>query len=330
MKSTWTRSARHARALAAVFLLALLPVGCAEPEPIPDLEVTGPPDGFEMGSRLMTSPSKMEVRLTVPGQGTVKVPRFNGTFFYRQEAPESTSATLLFRPDQFEDVDGTLSQTLIDALDFDHHPFFAFQSHTAEVSGDGVELKGKLIVKERETDATLRLQSPGEVAVNEEGGRWIRIKADMDVSTVALDLESLGDRLRFDIDLFLKGYTARSAEKTGIDPAALDKSPPSLPGKAEELSDAGWYLILTGRYPEAIAAFDRSLEKDPSIVNTYLRRGDAYLFDGQYGKALGTYRAMSEYMPVHPHMMELSKILDREYLTPESLQAANREWLARQ
>ena len=61
-------------------------------------------------------------------------------------------------------------------------------------------------------------------------------------------------------------------------------------------------------------------------ANAYLRRGDAYVFNGQYGLAVGTYRLMWDYMPVHPHLIELRKVLDGEYLTPATLSASNKQW----
>ena len=59
-----------------------------------------------------------------------------------------------------------------------------------------------------------------------------------------------------------------------------------------------------------------------------MRRGDAYAFNRQYGKAVGTYRLMWDIMPVHPHLIELRKVLAGEYLTPQSLQASNNQWKA--
>ena len=76
----------------ALTLLVELACACqAQAVSIPDLEVAGPVAGFEMGSRLMTSAKSMEVTLSVPGKGTVRLPKFNGTFFYRHSRPEATS-----------------------------------------------------------------------------------------------------------------------------------------------------------------------------------------------------------------------------------------------
>ncbi len=320
----------RAPSLFLVVAVLLAGSGCTEPVPIPDLAVAGPSADFEMGSRLMTSSKKMEVRLTIPGKGTVRIPKFNGTFFYRESEPQATTGTLLFRPDQFEDLEGSLAAELVQAFEFDEHPFFAFQSRSASTTPDGIDLEGRLIVKDRQADVTLRLRSPGPVAVDAEGDRWVEIGAELQADAHALGLGALGDVLLFDFDLFLRGYTVTSVEKTGVDVAALNRSPPELPSGADALSDAAWYLMLNDRFPEAIEVFDRSIAKDPSNVNTYLRRGDAYLFDGQYGKAMGTYRAMAEFLPVHPHIMELAKVLDQEYLTPATLHDANQRWVVRQ
>lgn len=325
---------RFQRTLApvALALSCLVSTSCinAAPVPIPDMEVAGPSDAFDMGSRLMTSPSRMTVRVTIPGKGTVKLPKFNGTFFYRHDQPQATTATLLLRPDEIEDVEGSVAEQLGKALDFEHHPFFAFQSRSASVTEQGIALAGTLIVKLQQADATLILESPGEVAVNDAGERFVEIHGGMTVKAAALGLGAIGDVLDFDFDFFLMNYTAASPKAKGVDTATLDNSPPRLPTDAEGLSNAGWYLILTGRYAEAIAAFDRSIELDPRNVNTYLRRGDAYLFNGDYGKAMGTYKAMTTYIPVHPHIMELTKVLDREYLTPAMLQEGSEKWLAKQ
>ena len=74
--------------------------------------------------------------------------------------------------------------------------------------------------------------------MNADGDRWIEIEAEMNVAAAELGLGSLGERLAFALDLYLKGYTPRSAEKTGINAADLDKNPPELPGGAQQLSDA--------------------------------------------------------------------------------------------
>ena len=314
--------------VAVTFLLAAatLPIQGAG-HPIPDVDVAGPADHFNMGSRLMTSGKRMTVRLTIPEQGTVRVPKFNGTFFYSPHNPEATTGTLLFRTDMFEKVKGKLAGLLTKELDFKTHPFFAFQSHSASKSNDDIDLKGKLIVKDRETEAVLRLVNPGSVAESRDGERWVKIQGEMSVDATALGLESLGSRLEFDLDLFLFNYTTASAKATGINSRALDREPPTLPKAADALSNSGWYLMLTQRYKEAIEAFDMSLDKDPNVVNVYLRRGDAYVFDGQYGKAVGTYRTVGDFfMPVHPHILELNKVLSGAYLTPDSLNAANQKW----
>ena len=52
----------------------------AQAPTIPNPDVSGPAPEFDMGSRLMTSGKRMEVWLTIPGKGKVKVPKFNGTF----------------------------------------------------------------------------------------------------------------------------------------------------------------------------------------------------------------------------------------------------------
>lgn len=307
-------------------ILGLASAGArAQGMPIPDLDVAGPAPEFEMDSRLMTSGKRMEVWLSIPKKGKAQLGNFNGTFFYRASKPEATTATLMFRADQFNDVEGSIAKELIEALDFDRHPFFAFQSRSASKTRKGVDLKGKLIVKDRESTATLQLKSPGKVAINDKAERWIAMKAVMEVSTADLGLDSLGKSIRFDFDVFLFNFTIDSVKQTGIDPAALDEDPPSLPSDADALSNAGWYLIYTKRFDEAIKAFDKSIEAKGAI-SAYLRRGDAYVFDGQYGKAMGTYKAMAQYMPTHPHLLELRKVLDGEYLTPSTLSVFSRMW----
>ena len=49
-----------------------------------------------------------------------------------------------------ENVEGRMAKELTKALDPGQHPFFAFQSRSAVATADGVDLKGKLIVKDRE------------------------------------------------------------------------------------------------------------------------------------------------------------------------------------
>ena len=308
--------------------LSLVSMGALAQAPaIPDLNVSGPNADFEMNSRLMTSGKRMEVWLTIPGKGKVKMPKFNGTFFYRDSNPQATSATLMFRSNEFVNVEGKMAKELTRALDFKNNPFFAFQSRSAAETATGVELRGKLIVKDRETDVTLQMKSPGEVAVDPaKNERWIAFEADMEVDASAVGLETLGEVLRFEFKMFLFNYTMESAIGTGIKTAALDRDPPRFPRDAESLSNAGWYLMYRKRFTEAIEAFDKSIELNPTYVSAYLRRGDAFAFNRQYGKAVGTYRLMWDIMPVHPHLIELRKVLAGEYLTPASLSDSNKRW----
>ncbi len=312
-----------------LFVIALPALGTAQPT-IKDIPVAGPSANFEMSSRLMTSGKRMKVAVGVPGAGKAAMAKFNGTFFYRHDQPEATSATLLLRTDGLEDLEGSVAKKLSDAFDFEHHPFIAFQSESASKSPGGVALKGTLIVKSRSTSATLHLVAPGKVEVNGKNESYLQAKGKMKVDTSELGLDSLGTTLEFDLDLFLFNYTTASAVATGISTSSLDRSPPALPKKADELSNAGWYLMLTHRYPEAIAAFDRSIEANPGGISAYFRRGDAYLFNGDYGKAMGTYQALSVMMPLQPHILELSKVLDNRRLTPASLQQLSKQWQARQ
>ena len=39
---------------------------------------------------------------------------------------------------------------------------------------------------------------------------------------------------------------------------------------------------------------------------------------------------MWDIMPVHPHLIELRKVLAGEYLSPRALNESNRQWLASQ
>ena len=55
----------------------------------------------------------------------------------------------------------------------------------------------------------------------------------MEVDASAVGLEALGDTVRFDFEMFLFNYTIESAEATGINPAALDRTPPRLPRDSE-------------------------------------------------------------------------------------------------
>ncbi len=324
------RANRFAAVGAGLVSLLALSTACAGQLQIEDMSVQGPPANFDMSSRLMTSGKRMKVSVEVPGVGRAALPHFNGTFFYRHDRPDATSATLLLRTDGLADVEGALAQELSDALDFDQHPFLSFQSASAQVTPDGLALHGTLIAKTEATQATLLIAGAGKVALNDKNESFLEAKGTIRVATTDLGLGHLGERLDIHLELFLFNYTRASAVATGIDPAALDRSPPVLPRDAEALSNAGWYLMLEQRYPEAIEAFDRSIEASPQNVSAYFRRGDAYVFNGDYGKAMGTYTALRAFMPLQPHILELSKVLDDQRLTPESLQAAGERWHATQ
>jgi tetratricopeptide (TPR) repeat protein len=75
-----------------------------------------------------------------------------------------------------------------------------------------------------------------------------------------------------------------------------------LPGK---MSAAGYYdygveHIKKGGFDEAIAAWEKVLELDPTMVNAYEKLGMAYYTQGRFDKAIEIYRKESELNPNNP------------------------------
>jgi len=78
------------------------------------------------------------------------------------------------------------------------------------------------------------------------------------------------------------------------------------------LSNAAWYLMLTGRVDDAIALFQASIDEKPDEWMTYLRQGDAYVFAGRYDEAIHNYMSMQEHYPTLPHIPEMLRLLGVE------------------
>lgn len=76
-----------------------------------------------------------------------------------------------------------------------------------------------------------------------------------------------------------------------VEETAAVSSREYTPGDWVALGDS---LAATGRYPEALASYERALEMDPAIAGAWDGRGDALMMTGSYDKAARSYdRALS-------------------------------------
>jgi hypothetical protein len=86
-----------------------------------------------------------------------------------------------------------------------------------------------------------------------------------------------------------------------------------------------WYLMLAGHAERALEVFAMSLETGPE-VNTYMRMADGHIFAGNYGMAVGIYRALEDYNLGHAHSLELIKVLGGEPLDVAELARIQAAW----
>jgi lipoprotein NlpI len=71
--------------------------------------------------------------------------------------------------------------------------------------------------------------------------------------------------------------------------AGADKEDASLPGAKAQLKE--------GRYPQAVAAFTRCLERDPKQVEAWEGRGVAHFFAGQFKESVADFDRAIELQP---------------------------------
>ncbi|UEC42835.1 MAG: TPR-repeat protein [Methanothrix sp.] len=80
---------------------------------------------------------------------------------------------------------------------------------------------------------------------------------------------------------------------------AVETVEETAPIPREEYTPRDWValgdsLAAAGRYPEALASYERALEMDPAIAGAWVGRGDALTMTGSYDKAARSYdRALS-------------------------------------
>jgi len=83
----------------------------------------------------------------------------------------------------------------------------------------------------------------------------------------------------------------------------------SLRGRAEALLKRGIQLLLRNRKRAAIAAFDRSLRLEPSLIEAFLYRGIAYHRDLEPALSLRDLKRFIALRPDHPRVREIRALI---------------------
>ena len=78
------------------------------------------------------------------------------------------------------------------------------------------------------------------------------------------------------------------------------------------LNSLGYYLLRNGQIDDAIAIFEFNAGEYPGSANTYDSLGEAYLANGNMGKAQENYRKSLELDPANENAVNMLKTIQKE------------------
>lgn len=296
------------------------------PVDIQPIAVPGPPDGWDMSTRLMNRQSASIATLSGTGGGAQA--RFEGisaSLYFNPATEEPLTGTVVLRADTLRSDDVALQAQLDAWLEPARYPAFIFQSTGSAQGADGALVEGNLFWRDQVVAVTSRWRALQPVAVGEDLRKSAELVASMSATVPGAPFP--GGAIRLELTLPVVGYTSEFVEnlleQRGIDVAALTATNPTYPSGAGDLSDVAWYLMLAGRTEQALDVYRRSLDRSRSL-NTYLRMSDGYVFDGQYDMAVGAYTALEPYNVGQPHGLELVKVLGGKRLDTRKVAEINR------
>ena len=81
--------------------------------------------------------------------------------------------------------------------------------------------------------------------------------------------------------------------------ATATVKPTATPTPTTTEHDAGWDLILEGRFQEAITKFDEAIRLNPEFFAAYYNRGEAYIILAQYQRAIQDFDEAIRLNPEH-------------------------------
>ncbi len=338
--STAARRTPRLRGLAAssaLVAVALTSLACGTsssaapqgPLAIESVDVPGPPAGWQMASRMMNRQSASAASIGAAGGAgaTGEFESISASMYFNPGGELPLTGTIALRTDSLTSSDGDLEGRLEAWLDPGTYPAFIFQT-TGSATVDGVvQATGNLLLRDQIYPATSRWEVTSPVAINDEGRRVGELRATVTATVAGAPFPD--GQLEVVVTMPSVGYTATFVEGVlsgkGIEVASITGDNPSYPSSANDLSDVAWYLMLAGHYDRALEVFEMSIDQSAQ-VNTYMRMADGHIFAGNYGMAVGTYRALEDYNLGHPHSLELIKILGGRPLSTEELAAINTAW----
>jgi len=317
---------RHGARLALLAIAGLVALGCGaqhhEPLAIEPIDVPGPPEAWDMSSRLMNRQSASTATL-----GAATFERISASMYYDPEGALPFTGTFALRADTLQSPDPALREQLEAWLEPARQPAFIYQTTGSRKLDGAIEADGNLLLRDGIYPATSRWEVIAPVAINAEGRRAGELRGTI-LATVPGSPFAEGE-LRLVLTLPVAGYTVGYVEgllaQKGIQVGDIIGDSPSYPSDAAELSDVAWYLMLAGRLERALEVFQMSIDKSAEL-NTYMRMADCYVFSGRYDMAVGTYVALQEQNLGHPHSLELIKLLAGKPLGVEELAAINAAW----
>ncbi len=280
---------------------------------------------------------------------------YQANIFFDPDHVDRTSATIRFgaaslstaHPKRDEELHG---KAFLDAANF---PGIWFQSTKATPTSSGLDLVGKLNIKDVTREVILHIDRPN-VMRKAMGGRdmlmakgklyFKRSDFGLGKGSGYQSIQMLGDEITIEFSLVGMNYTLDYLQALFLGKTDSGQDNPvgviyqetkakgfedgmkklmSLASSADYrqtnwsgvVANLGWILMVDGHGKEAVKFFEFGLQKNPNHTTSLLRLGDAYVIAGDFDKALAHYR--KEYsLPARvrfTHLPEMIKQLSGEF-----------------
>lgn len=303
---------------------------------------------FNMGQFYPIESSHSYVSFVITYMGYARVrgnfADFSGTFRYDPNNPSSTSVSF--------SVDVNSIDTNNDWRDGDlksegwfhaeQYPSILFQSTSAVAKGTGIEVTGKLTIRDVTKEIKLSLMKPtkiedlrgdqqvifsGTYTLNRKeynvlGKRWDQVKEGIVALSdeVEIEFSLLGKQiLKDNFKNWLRNpdshqHKIHKAYEDGGTKTAIKVFEKLMSEdtalNSSALNTAAYMVLLNGQAKDAIKLFEKNLEVFPDNANNYDSMGEAYATAGELKKAKASYQKSLELDPSNLNAKEILRHLD--------------------
>ncbi len=212
-------------ALIVALATSAIAVGCNQPAQIGPVDiqpiaVPGPPDGWDMSTRLMNRQSASTATLSGTGGGatTAGFERISASMYYNDANDEPFTGTVVMRADSLSSDDTALQGQLEAWLEPGSYPAFIFQSTGSAKGADGFLVDGNLFLRDQLVPVTSHWKVLQPVEIGEDRRKSAEFAATLSATVPGAPFP--GGEIRLELTLPVVGYTAEFVEGLAQGPGA--------------------------------------------------------------------------------------------------------------